>query len=76
MHLVRALNNQNAEVSTLNYKFIKSLSNCAQHVVKTSFYKLVLKMNIPLPLLKTILPDENRGGYISVNGSWNHIILT
>lgn len=62
MHLVRALSNQNAEVSTLNYKFIKSLSNCVQHVVKTSFYKLVLKINIPLSLLKTVLPNENRGG--------------
>lgn len=59
MHHVRNVGNQNwkCQQLTINLTGIncKSLSNCLKHAVKISCCKLVLKINIPLSLMKIIL---------------------
>ena len=68
MHHVRNVRNQNwkCQQLTINLTGIncKSLSNCLKYDVKISFWKLVLRINIQLSPMKTILPNGNRGGYI------------
>lgn len=68
MHLAKALviRMQMGQQSTINLSAINfnSLSNCLKRAVRISFSKLLLRINIPLSVMETVLRNENRGGYI------------